>query len=310
MKKVLSISLGSSRRDHRVEKEILGEKFLVERRGTNGNKKKAYRLFTELDGKYDAFGMGGIDLYIKTGDRKYVFRDAKKLIKNVKKTPVVDGSGLKDTLERLTIEYINDQLGISLQGKKVLMTAAMDRFGMAEAFVEKKADMICGDLIFALGLALPINSMTALEKLGRILAPVLTKLPFEMVYPTGDNQDKINEDRSKNKFARYYENAEIIAGDFHFINKYIPEKLVDKIIVTNTVTEMNVNELKEKGIKLLITTTPELEGRSFGTNVIEGILVALAEKSPEDLSKEEYLILLEKMNFKPRIVEFKKNTAV
>ena len=60
MKRVLSISLGSSKRDHVVETRILGEDFLIERRGTDGDKKKAYQLFTELDGQYDAFGIGGM----------------------------------------------------------------------------------------------------------------------------------------------------------------------------------------------------------------------------------------------------------
>jgi len=85
MKKVISISLGSSRRDHIVETSIFNEKIIIERRGTNGDKAKAANLFTELDGKYDAFGLGGIDLYIRSGDNRYRFRDAKKIIKNVKK---------------------------------------------------------------------------------------------------------------------------------------------------------------------------------------------------------------------------------
>ena len=37
MKHVVSISLGSSTRDHRVETDILGERFLIERIGVNGD---------------------------------------------------------------------------------------------------------------------------------------------------------------------------------------------------------------------------------------------------------------------------------
>ena len=73
MKKVISISLGSSTRDHIVKTEILGEEFIIERKGTDGDKKEACRLFTELDGKYDAFGIGGIDLYLYSGKNRYTF---------------------------------------------------------------------------------------------------------------------------------------------------------------------------------------------------------------------------------------------
>lgn len=58
----------------------------------------------------------------------------------------------------------------------------------------------------------------------------------------------------------------------------MPERLDGKIIVTNTVTQEDVEMMKEKGVKMLITTTPNINGRSFGTNVMEGVLVAVAGK--------------------------------
>jgi hypothetical protein len=58
--------------------------------------------------------------------------------------------------------------------------------------------------------------------------------------------------------------------------------------------------LKEAGVKTLVTTTPELEGRSFGTNVMEALLVALSGKNKE-LTAAEYLVLIKKLDFKPRI---------
>jgi hypothetical protein len=306
MKKVLSISLGSSIRDHRVETNILGEKFIIERRGTNGDKKEAARLFKELDGKYDAFGLGGIDLYIYSRGKRYTFLDAKKIIKNVNKTPVVDGSGLKNTLERKVINYINDDLGILLKGKKVLMVSAVDRFGMAEAFVENGAEIIFGDLIFGLGIPLPLHSIYSLHRIARVVAPIITKMPFEMFYPTGDKQ---NNSSSKGKYSNYYLNADIIAGDFLYIKRYMPDKLRDKIIVTNTVTTLDIKELEKREIKMLITTTPELETRSFGTNVMEAVLITLAAKKPEELSSIDYLELLDKIGFKPRVIKFDHKAA-
>jgi len=70
MKRVVSISLGSSKRDKKVEVEILGEKFILERIGTDGSQEKMIELFKELDGKVDAFGLGGADLYISVGKRR------------------------------------------------------------------------------------------------------------------------------------------------------------------------------------------------------------------------------------------------
>jgi hypothetical protein len=52
---------------------------------------------------------------------------------------------------------------------------------------------------------------------------------------------------------------------------------------------------------MLVTTTPELEGRSFGTNVIEAILVSLIGKAPHLITSEDYFAIMDKIGFKPRI---------
>jgi len=300
LKHIVSVSLGSSSRDHKVEKEILGENFLIERRGTDGDFNKACRLYTELDGKVDAIGMGGISLYITTGEKKYYFRDAKKLIANMRETPVVDGSGLKDTLERKVVEFMDSELNLDLASKKVLAVCCVERLGMAEAFIESGADIIFGDVIFALGLPIPIRTMKNLRRLTKTIAPIVTRLPFSMVYPVGKAQDK----ESKRLHNRYYEQVDIIAGDYHYIKKNFPQRLDGKIIVTNTVTEKDAEKLKDLGIKMLITTSPDLGGRSFGTNVIEAVLVAYLRGKGMEPGIENYAEALEQLGFTPRVVNF------
>lgn len=297
MKKVVSVSLGSSQRNHSVETEILGEKFSIERIGTDGSKKKAIDLIHTLDGQVDALGIGGTDLYIYAGNRRYMFRETKEIAHAAKLTPIVDGSGLKNTLERRVVEFIQQERITELSGKKVLMVCAVDRFGMAEALTAAGCEMIYGDLIFALGLPFPLRSLRSLDRLARILAPVLTQLPIHMLYPTGSQQEK-----GQPKFGTYYHDADIIAGDFHFIKKYMPADMTGKIILTNTVTTTDINMLKSRGVSKVITTTPEFAGRSFGTNVIEGVMVALAQKRAEQMQEEDYHRLLDQIGFLPRIV--------
>jgi hypothetical protein len=296
MKHVVSVSIGSSKRNHKVTIELLGEEFIIERIGTDGDLGRAIDLVKELDGKIDAFGMGGIDLYIHSGGRRYTFRDAQRMAFGAKVTPIVDGSGLKNSLERWTVEYLHNDLGMTLEGKKVLMVAGVDRFGMAEAFVEAGCEMLFGDAIFALGWPLKLRTLQQLSWAARILLPLLTRLPFKLLYPTGEKQDEI-----KPKHSQYYAWADIIAGDWHFIRRYMPDQMKGKTIITNTLTKDNVQELKERGVAVLVTTTPDLNGRSFGTNVIEAALVALSGKKPEELQADDYLRLLNEINFKPRV---------
>jgi len=94
VKHVVSVSLGSSKRDSTAQAVFLGEEFILERVGTDGDMQKAVQKIGELDGRVDAIGLGGIDLYLWLGEKRYVIRDAKKLKEAAKITPVVDGSGL------------------------------------------------------------------------------------------------------------------------------------------------------------------------------------------------------------------------
>jgi hypothetical protein len=299
LKRVVSISLGSSKRDHCINTEILGEEFSIERIGTDGDKQKAIELIRSLDGKVDAIGMGGTDLYLYAGNRRYTFRESKEIARAAQITPIVDGSGLKNTLERRVVDYIRKEKVIDLAGKRVLMVCALDRFGMAETLAAAGCDMTYADLVFACGLPLPIKSLRTVDWIARIIVPILTQLPIQLLYPTGSEQERIQP-----KYVHLYQRAEIIAGDFHFIKRHMPDSLPGATILTNTVTAEDIILLKDRGVRRLITTTPNFGGRSFGTNVMEGVLVALSQKKADQLDVEDYTQLLDRIDFAPRIEEW------
>jgi hypothetical protein len=298
MKRVVSVSLGSSSRDHRATVTLMGEEFDISRVGTDGKLDAAIAMVRELDGNVDAIGLGGIDVYLYAGRHRYALRDGLRLLEAAKITPIVDGSGLKNTLEREAVRFMQDELGIDLRGKSVLMVSALDRFGMAQALVDAGADVLFGDFIFALDKDMPVRELHEFEQLAEKYLPDACKLPFQFFYPTGKKQDKPPEP----KYPQYYEQADIIAGDFHFMRQFMPDRLDGKLVLTNTVTERDVAELAARGVSTLITTTPEIAGRSFGTNVLEAALVALLGKRWNDVLPEDYERLLHELHLRPRVV--------
>jgi len=300
MKKIVSVSLGSSKRDHHVNSKFLNIDFEISRIGTDGDFKKAIAVLKELDGHVDAIGLGGIDIYLYSRTRRYALRDGLRLKDSVKKTPVVDGSSLKNTLERETVKHLIRQNIINIKDKKTLMVCAMDRFGMAESLVEGGANVTFGDMMFTLDVDKPIYSIEELEIQADRILPEVCKLPISMIYPVGEKQDM----EPVEKYHKYYEEACIIAGDYHFIRKYMPQSLSDKIIITNTITPVDIEELRRRKVSKLITTTPEIGGRSFGTNVLEAVLLVLSKKTWEEITHQDYLQLIKELNIKPRVEDF------
>ena len=156
-------------------------------------------------------------------------------------------------------------------------------------------------MIFSLGIDKPILSLEDLEIRAEKLLPEICKLPISMVYPTGKKQEVIEPDELTRP---YFEEAEVVAGDFHIMRRRLPDRMDGKGILTNTVTAQDVEELKRRGVSWLVTTTPEIGGRSYGTNVLEAALLAILGKPWEEVSAADYQALIERAALRPRILFF------
>jgi hypothetical protein len=299
MKRAVSISIGSSKRDKAVQVTLLGEPVSIERIGTDGDMQAAALKYRELDGKVDAFGVGGADLGAIVEGKFYPFHSVQKLVRYIEKTPVVDGGGLKNTLENRAPAFVDRRIGeyISARGRKVMITVGVDRWGLSRAFVEAGYETVFCDLMFALDVPIPIRSMRGLRTLAALLIPIVTRFPFEWLYPTGEKQNQRTP-----KYVNWYQWATVVAGDCHYIKRYMPDDMQGKVIVTNTTTPEDVALFKQCGVKYLVTTTPVLEGRSFGTNMMEAALVAVAGKG-RALTWPELTELIDQLGFEPQIQE-------
>ncbi|HCM96853.1 MAG: hypothetical protein A2X25_05340 [Chloroflexi bacterium GWB2_49_20] len=299
MKRAVSISLGSSKRNKAVEVTLLGEKVSIERIGTDGDMEAAARKYQELDGKVDAFGVGGADLGVLVDKKWYPLFSVNPMVRFVKETPLVDGTGLKSTLESKSASFLDAHIQdyINERGRKAFIMTGVDRWGMTQCFLDAGYECVFGDLMFSLGIPIPLHSAKQLKTLAALLMPLAGRLPFEWIYPTGEKQEE-----RKPKHAEHFQWATVTAGDCHYIKRYMPDDMQGKVVVTNTTTPEDIELFRKVGVKYLITTTPVLEGRSFGTNMMESALIAISGKK-RALTDVEYSDLLAQLKFEPQIQE-------
>lgn len=301
MKRAVSISIGSSKRNKAVEVTLLGEQVRIERIGTDGDMEAAALKYKELDGTVDAFGVGGADLGALADGKWYPFYSVQPMVRYVKKTPLVDGGGLKNTLENKAPGFMDTDPAlrdyINAKGRKALMVVGVDRWGLSEALVKAGYETVFGDLMFGLDIPIALHTLKQVKTLAATLMPIAGRLPFEWLYPTGEKQEKRTP-----KWGKYYEWATVIAGDFHLIRRFMPDTLSGKVILTNTTTAADVEEFRKAGVKYLVTTTPVMDGRSFGTNMLEAALVAISGKN-RPLTHDELAEMITALNFMPQIQE-------
>ena len=306
MKQVVSVSLGSAAGDFVREITLAGQPMRLSREGTGGDMARARARIQELDGRVDALGLGGIDMYLSVNGQRLVIGDGLRLAEAAMRTPVVDGSGLKDTLERSVVRELAAS-GRVTPDTEVLMVSALDRFGMAEAFVALGCPCVFGDLIFNIGLDFPLTTLPEIEQLAVKYRSRLLTTPFHMLYPTGDAQDAPQADP---RYAKYYEAADVIAGDGHLILRHLPARVAGKGIVTNTTRPHSMARFREAGIGWVATTTPEMDGISGGTNLMEAALVALMGKPPSDITPQDYEEWSERLGWHGAVHVFEGNEGL
>jgi len=297
MRRAVSISIGSSKRDKAVEINLLGQQVRIERIGTDGDMQKAAEMFRDLDGKVDAFGVGGADLGLMVDRKWYPLYSVQPMVRYIRKTPVVDGAGLKNTLESRVAQFMEARIGAQIQPKRCFMTGGADRWGMSTSFLKAGYECIFGDLMFALGIPIPLRTISQMKRLASIMMPVAGRLPFKWVYPTGEEQEK-----RVPKFTQWYDWAGVIAGDCLYIKHHMPDLLAGKVICTNTTTPQDVEQFRQAHVRYLVTTTPVFEGRSFGTNMMEAALVAASGKG-RVLTTQELETMLTELKLEPQIQE-------
>ncbi|MBU0703391.1 MAG: quinate 5-dehydrogenase, partial [Chloroflexi bacterium] len=155
-------------------------------------------------------------------------------------------------------------------------------------------EVIFGDLMVALGVPIPIRGIENFRRVARVMLPFVSYFPMSMIfYGSGGSEHEP-------KYQRYWEQADLVAGDFLFMRKYMPDDLTDRTIITNTTTAEDVELLRERGVRTVMTTTPRFEGRSFGTNLMEAALTAYAGKG-RPLTDAELNGLIDELDLRPSV---------
>jgi len=276
--KIVSLSLGSSKRNKFTNFKFQDFDIYLARVGIDGDYYTLKKLIKNLqDSDIDSIGLGGTDLLLFIEDKKYIIKDSYKLAKLSIKKSIFDGSIIKNIIEKKIIQNLIDQKVIN-NNQVVLQVSSLDRFSAVKTFIENNFKVLIGDLVFALKTDKIIYNLTELKKIANLLLQDVLNLPFYLLYPIGKKQEEEKDIKIYNIISKYIDKVDIISGDFHYIKK-LGDLVKNKIIITNTLTNEDINKLKEFKVKKLITLSIYIDNRSFGANVLESIIGSIINKS-------------------------------
>ncbi len=299
MNKIVSISLGSPDYDYEFVEELLGKRYHIRRIGTGGDVRLARKLVREHDGQVDAIGLAGMSVMFHVADKVYRHKQTLKVAHAARYTPVVGGRGLKRILDRWAVRDLAAREPGVFRRKNVFFLSGVANWDVYSVVREFTENVSFGDAILHFGVPKVIHSERSFRRYVRGAMPMLTRRPYVTFFPRG----KTGEELQNVLLSKPFQKADVIVGDLSLVLHYGPEDLRGKTVVTDTIDEDRLSLLRERGVDMVCTTTPEVfPGHRADLNVIQAVFIAHLGKPPEQIGDDDYLSLIRQLEARPRVI--------
>lgn len=305
MKQIINVSLGPSGQDYEFETEFLGQDFLIRRLGADGSIEKAAHLLAQWDEKADAMGLDHVRFPHDIGPLHQTQSHAKKLKKLTYRlrTPVVTGEKLRKVGHEWSLRHIQYKFGSNyFNNARVLFVSGMATYTLARVMSEYTDNLTFADPVLENGIAKFLNSLKDLEMYAKGIHSVLKWVPGKQLSSSVIPLRKWNE----YILSKAMQKSDIIVIPYYDFYKYVEnctvEELGGKIVITATAHDDRVQFLKDRGVNVVIDSTPKILEKVVGVNVLEALIVAALEKPPEEVTNDDLLEIISEQRMDPRVI--------
>ncbi|MDX1588943.1 MAG: dehydrogenase [Oleiphilaceae bacterium] len=297
MKTVVSISLGPADLDYDLETEFLGQRLRVIRVGTDGSVSQAESAIREWEPKADVIGLGMVQDHYLVGTRRITHRDTLRLENAVQSVPVTTGATLRGILQDWAVRHAQLELEHCFNNARVLFLNGQANYRPARVFSEYTDNLFFADPVKQMGIPKLLTSLEGLELYAAGTGPVheyaltgtLTKLPGS---------------RNINRYVmrKAAANADVIAARYDELQDFGLEELGGKTVLTASISDERLKDLGDRGVNTVIDYTPQLFNETVGVNVVQAMIIAALERSPSEITHDDYLDIITNLGIEPRIL--------
>ena len=229
MKKVVTVSLGSSRKDFEFKTRFLGHNFQVRRLGADVDTVKAWELMRRQQAVADAIGLGEISDHYNVGLNTLVNKETRRLTNVVTRVPVTTGATLRRLLHVRAVRYVQKELGHYFNNNLVLFLSGMRNYDMAVAMSDYTRNLSFADALFQTGVPAMLTSLEQLELYAKGSDLVLNSKPGEFL-------ESALTDFKIGWAARVVAESHVVVGTFAEIKSVgNPDNLEGKTLITSAV---------------------------------------------------------------------------
>ncbi len=297
MKKIASISLGPFSLDCNFRTKFLGHDFEVVRIGTDNDFKAAEKLVIEWRDKVDAIGLGLVHDHYSVGTRYFHQRDTARLEKLAGDTLVSTGVRLREIVQEWSLRSAQHELGNFFNNAKVLFLSGAANYRLASVMGEFTQNLSFADPVLQFGAPGLLHSLRALELYAAGSHPVLRVGPEDHL-PSLAPARRFN----RSLLKKAVRDADAIIASYHQLERYGPDELEGKVVLTSTISPDRLQTLKERGVRAIIDCSIQLFEQTVGLNVVEAMILAALGKPAKEIAHDDYLEIFTDLDLKPRIL--------
>jgi predicted amino acid dehydrogenase len=297
-RRVLIIGLGAEDTLHHVT--LIGHELEVRRMGCRGDPERARDLVAQHDGEVDAIGLDGAPFDVRLGTATRAHSHGRYVRAAANRTPVVDGAGIRDGLERWAVTLADRREPGIFSQKRVLMVPGFNHGGLASALSRHSPALRYADPVTHLGVPyLPgVGTRATLDRAAGPTVDRLSGFPWPRLYPAAHPPHRAVSPAP-------FEWADVLAGDVRTIRRFAPSRLDRKTVVVEWAAAPDVEDLRERGAAILVTLMPSLDGHDglagWSAAGIEAMLVAVRANRDLPLNEDTYLDLIARFDWAPAI---------
>jgi predicted amino acid dehydrogenase len=293
---VAGISLGSGAQDFAFRARFLGRQLDVRRIGTNHSVARAEKLLRHWENHADVIGVGVVRESYTVGSQRFVDEEGSRLMAAVTRVPATTGARLGDILQEWALRHVQAKLGDYFSNAKVLFFSGVANHKLAQAMAEYTPNLEFADALLQLGVPKMLTSLDALELYASGAHFVTDRVP-----------DLVTDNAAVREWQRFVlrramRDATVIVAPVHELDAFGLEELAGKTILTSTVSEARIAQLRRKGVNLVIDGAPSLFGHVLGPSVLDAMIIAALDKEPEDLLEDDYLEIISGLAMEPRMI--------
>ncbi len=305
MKCIIQISLGSSLDDYEFKTRFRDQTFKIKRFGTDGDVDQASDLILRLNKEADAIALSSFGWTHATGHQALPPKALTKLLKLGAKlqTPVTSGDTLRKVGQEWSLRHIHFKFGNNyFTNARIFFFSGVASYTIARLLAEYTQNLRFADPLLESGVPKFINNMKDLDFYAARLRRAVNWIPGKDMVMSSDPVRSMNDYLMRKAIQDSHILVVPHAEFFRFLDPYSIEDLDRKTVITSAAFDDRIDYLKDKGVRVIIDTTPQLLDNIVGVSVLEALLTAAFDIHQGEERDEELLEIISNMAMEPRVI--------